>query len=450
MTVREATLLEILDNREQRVMRQRRLLEAYQKTLICFTMNIPGPVKYNDWIQAGYSLGKMRLLDALSAAGISPVHQEEVVAVTGCEGFFVVDALPPRVKELTLQLEDQDGLGRLFDMDVLDVSGVKYSRQQLGFPERRCLICGKSASICGPVRAHSAAELWQRAEQLLREGVIQYRAQKIGACASKALLFEVGITPKPGLVDRHNRGAHRDMDIYTFFGSAAVLQPYFTECAKIGMETAEEPEAETFRRIRLTGMLAEGEMYRETAGINTHKGAIFSLGIACAAAGRIGGEGPMDAALLLKECAAMTRGITRKDFQGVTAASARTAGERLYADYGVTGIRGQAEAGFPAVGAYGLPVLRRGLEMGLDMDRAAGAALLAILAHTDDTNLIARSDRQRQQTVALSVGQLLDETPYPNREILEALDQSFIRENLSPGGSADLLALTLLVHFLHE
>ena len=448
MTVREATLREILDNREQRVLRHRHLLTRYGNTLICFTMNIPGPVKLNDWIRAGYNLGKTRLLDVLAAAGVGLIHREELCSVTGCEGFFVVGAPAERVKRLTVRLEDQDGLGRLFDMDVLTGAGEKIGREQLGLPGRTCLLCDRPASVCGPVRAHSAEELWQRAEQLLREGVTAYRAGHIGAMAAKALLFEVGVTPKPGLVDRNNRGAHQDMDIFTFFGSAAVLQPYFTQCAKIGMETREEDAKETFRRIRLAGMLAEGEMFRQTGGVNTHKGAIFSLGIACAAAGRMGGACPLDPERLLNQCADMTAGITREDFHGIVPPMARTAGERIYADFGVTGIRGQAEAGFPAVKDYGLPVLRNGLEMGMDMDRAAAAALLAILAHTDDTNLITRSDRQTQQAVAASVAQLLEKTPYPEKEVLEELDRAFTKDNLSPGGSADLLALTLLLYFL--
>ena len=92
MTQREVTLMEVLDNREQRVARQRRLLREYSGSLICFTMNIPGPVKNNLWIRGGYRLGKGLLLDLLKSAGIPVLHQEEVCAVTGCEGFFCVDA----------------------------------------------------------------------------------------------------------------------------------------------------------------------------------------------------------------------------------------------------------------------------------------------------------------------------------------------------------------------
>ena len=441
MDVREATLPEVLENRENRVRRQRKLLDEYRETLVCLTMNIPGPIKNNDLIAAGYRLGKQRLLDIFRSSGIAVLHREEISGVTGCEGFFVLDAAAEKVKKLTVQLEEASSFGRLLDIDVLTPEGEKLSRP-VG---RTCLICGKPASICGPVRAHSAAQLFQRTEEILQEAVAEAKARRIGAQAAKALLYEVCITPKPGLVDRNNSGAHRDMDIFTFMASASALQPYFTDCAKIGMETPSP--AETFEKIRLRGMVAEGEMRRQTGGVNTHKGAIFTMGLACAAAGQMGA---FDAEQLLAKCAAMTHGLTAKDFQNVTPASARTAGEKLYAAYGITGIRGQAEAGFPAVKQYGLPVLEKGLAEGLSIDRAGVGALLAILAHTDDTNLITRSDRETQQTTAKNVAALLEEAPYPQWETLMKLDRQFTESNLSPGGSADLLALTLFIHFLSQ
>ena len=288
MTEREATLREVLDNREQRVLRQRRLLQQYPGTLICFTMNIPGPVKNNLWIRGGFRLGKRLLLDLLRSAAIEVYHQEEICAVTGCEGFFLVDAPAEKIKALTVRIEDSMEVGRLFDMDVLRPDGKKLSREELGMGGRACLLCGRPASICGPVRAHSAQELWQRTAQLLRAAVTEDFARYVGAMAAKALLYEVCTTPKPGLVDRENAGAHRDMDIYTFMGSSAVLQPYFTRCAEIGIKTREQAAEETFRQIRFAGMLAEQEMYRQTRGINTHKGAVFSMGLACGASAGAG------------------------------------------------------------------------------------------------------------------------------------------------------------------
>ena len=432
---------EVLENRENRVRRQRKLLEECRETLVCLTMNIPGPIKNNDLIAWGYRLGRRQLLALFQSCGIPVLRREEISEVTGNEGFFVVDAPAETVKSLTVRLEESSSFGRLLDIDVLTPKGEKLSRGS----GRKCLICGKPASSCGPIRAHSAAELWQRTEEILKEAVAEDRSRRIGALAAKALLYEVCITPKPGLVDRVNRGAHRDMDIFTFMGSSAALQPYFTDCAMIGMEG--HFPAETFAKLRLRGMLAEGEMLRETGSVNTHKGAIFTMGLACAAAG---GLKTFDADELLVRCAAMTCGLTAKDFRHVTPASARTAGEKLYAEYGITGIRGQAEEGFPAVKQYGLPVLEKGLSEGLSVDRAGAAALLAILAHTDDTNLITRSDRETQQSIAAEVAALLEKAPYPDGETLAELDRQFIERNLSPGGSADLLALTLFLYFLSQ
>lgn len=115
--------------------------------------------------------------------------------------------------------------------------------------------------------------------------------------------------------------------------------------------------------------------------------------------------------------------------------------------YGITGVRGQVEAGLPAVRDYGLPALEAGIAAGYDINRAGCAALLVILAHSTDTNIIARSSRERQLALTAELQALLAADPYPDEAALAALDDRFIAERLSPGGSADLLALTYLLHF---
>ena len=143
----------------------------------------------------------------------------------------------------------------------------------------------------------------------------------------------------------------------------------------------------------------------------------------------------------------MTAGLTERDFAGVTAENAVTAGQKLYLQYGITGVRGQVEAGLPAVRDYGLPALENGLAQGYDLNRSGCGALLAILANSTDTNIIARSSRERQQALVQELKALLTRTPYPDEAALAALDDSFRAERLSPGGSADLLALTYLLYF---
>ena len=260
-------------------------------------------------------------------------------------------------------------------------------------------------------------------------------------------MFSDPMTPKPGLVDRRNSGSHTDMDSFTFMSSAASLYPYFEACTRAGRKTADGPAPETFAALRPLGCEAEGEMLAATHGVNTHKGAIFSIGIVCAALGRLDRAVWADPARVLAEVSTMTAGLTAKDFAGVTAENAVTAGQKLYVQYGITGVRGQVEAGLPAVLEFGLPALEKGLAAGYSLNQSGCGALLAIIANSTDTNLIARSDRATQLAVVEELKALLARTPYPDEAALRALDDRFIAANLSPGGSADLLALCYLLHF---
>ena len=446
----EVSLTEMLDARERRARRQMQLLQQYQATLICFTMNIAGPVKNSPLIRRGFCLGKELLRQQLMVFRADILHFEEICEKTGNEAIFVLDCDALTAKRAAVTVEDHTEAGRLFDMDVLRPNGSKVDRQELNLESRKCLLCGGIAQNCARSRTHTVEQLREKTEALLESALAHYDSSRIARLACQALLYEVAVTPKPGLVDRANSGSHADMDFFTFQASAAALWPYFETCARIGMETRRLLPEETFARLREPGMLAEGEMLRATGGVNTHKGAIFSLGILCAALGRMGWEYADKPQWLLYECAQMTAGLVAKDFAGLTAQTAKTAGQKLYLHYGITGVRGQAEAGFPAVLKVGLPKLEEGLQKGLSVNDAGCAALLAMLAASDDTNMISRSDYETQQRIALETAILLQRTPFPERETLEQMDRAFMEKNLSPGGTADLLAMTYFLHFLKE
>lgn len=444
----EVSLREMLDARERRAKRQRELLEAFQQTLVCFTMNIAGPVKNSPLIGRGYALGRRLLRQQLAAAGMEVTHFEEIREKTGNEAFFLVDSSPLAVKKITSEIEDSAPIGRLFDMDVLDKTGRKIDRQELGKEGRRCLICGGMATACARSRAHGVAQLQEKTTQILEAALLQADSQCAARLAVQALLFEVAVTPKPGLVDRENSGSHRDMDMFTFLSSGAGLFPYFAQCVKIGRQGG-TPE-ETFRALRAPGLLAEGQMLASTGGVNTHKGAIFSMGILCGALGRLERQAWGDSDRVLSQCAAMTRGLTARDFAGLTPETARTAGQKLYLRYGVTGVRGQAEAGFPAVGKIGLPKLEAALSQGKSINEAGRAALLAMLADTVDTNMIHRGGYEQAKAASEQAKRLLEREPFPGAKALEEMNRDFVEKNLSPGGTADLLAMTLMLHFLKE
>ena len=443
----EVSLLDMLDARERRVHHQQELLEQYHKPLICFTMNIAGPIKDSPLIRRGFARGQQLLRQQFFRAKLSPLHTDAHCEATGCEAFYVLDADPMTIKKFTTDIEDATPLGRLFDLDVLRPDGTKVDREELSLSGRRCLICGGPAKVCSSRRIHTVVELQAKTTDILTETLDAWDAATAAQQAVRALLYEVTTTPKPGLVDRRNSGSHTDMDSFTFMSSAAALYPYFEACAKVGRETMDRPAPETFAALRPLGCEAEGEMLDATNGVNTHKGAVFSIGITCAALGRLNRAEWCDPARVLQEVAAMTKGLTQQDLADVTTENAVTAGQKLYVQYGITGIRGQVEAGLPLVLHHGLPVLENGLKLGYDINRAGCAALLEILVHSTDTNMIARSSRKRQLEVIAELKQRLEKEPYPDAVELAMLDDRFIAENLSPGGSADLLALTYLLHF---
>ena len=446
----EVTLIEMLDARERRAQRQKQLLLQHEKTLVCFTMNIAGPVKNSPLIRRGYTLGKRLLEQQLMVAKVRILHFEEISENTGNEAIYVLDCDALTAKRAAVTIEDNTEAGRLFDMDVLRPDGSKVERLELKLDARKCLICGGMAQTCARSRTHTVAQLQERTEALLESALAHYESRRIARLACQALLYEVAVTPKPGLVDRANSGSHKDMDFFTFQASAAALWPYFEDCARIGMETKTRLPEETFALLRDPGMIAEGEMLRATGGVNTHKGAIFSLGILCAALGRMGPDYYHQPQWLLYECAQMTAGLVEKDFSGLTAENAKTAGQKLYLQHGISGVRGQAEAGFPAVLKVGLPKLEEGLAKGLSINEAGCAALLAMMAAAVDTNLISRSDYETQQHIALETALLLQKKPFPEEALLKKMDTVFMEKNLSPGGTADLLAMTFFLYLLKE
>ena len=424
------TLTQILDARERRVAKQKELLDKFGKTLICFTMNIPGPVKVDPQIEAAFRIGDNAL------CRFQVLHREDTSAETGFEKFYVVEGDSEAIKSACCAIEEQVRYGRLYDIDVLIPDGQKLSRST----PRKCLICEKDAAICGRSRAHTVEELQKAVHTICAESITDLVTDGIAS----ALLTEVSTTPKPGLVDRNNSGSHRDMDIRSFEKSCFALYPYFRQCAQMGQK-ADDP-TKLFRQLRILGMEAEKNMLEATGGVNTHKGAIFSMGIAAAAAARCFPK--TDPETVLGYCAQMTKGLVSQDFGSIT--EPKTAGEKLYMEHGITGIRGQAEQGFPAALNVGYPVLQEGLRRGLNLNDAGCATLLHLLAVTDDTNLINRSNPETLKEIQGRLQALLAADPYPDLSVIEDLDKEFIARNLSPGGSADLLALTYFLYFLNN
>ncbi|NYB73670.1 triphosphoribosyl-dephospho-CoA synthase CitG [Sedimentibacter hydroxybenzoicus DSM 7310] len=448
----EVTLSDMLDAREKRVAVQREIIERYKVTLISFTLNIPGNIKVFPLSLKAHDEAVKLITKALNRQGISIIYQTSNSAKTGCESYFVVKEQPITVKRLMMDIENSCALGRIFDIDVIDGEGNKISRSDLNITERSCLLCDDIGHVCSRSRKHSLEELQKKVIEIMENYFEKQFADNCAACAGRALLYEVCITPKPGLVDRNNNGSHKDMDIYTFIDSATALIPYFRDIVLSGIKFHSEKPKAVFERIRYLGILAEDRMFTATNNINTHKGLIFSLGIICASAGYLyKNEEAVNTDNILKTSREMTLEINN-DFNGKTKESARTFGEKLYATYGITGIRGEAASGFASVKNYGLPILKELIEKGYSLNHACSLTLLNLIANVKDTNIIARSSIEILREVQLQTNNLINERGIENISIGEImdLDNQFIGKNLSPGGCADLLAITLMLYFLEN
>ena len=269
---------------------------------------------------------------------------------------------------------------------------------------------------------------------------------RIGRLAVEAILVEVSATPKPGLVDRENSGSHKDMNFFTFMKSAAALRAYFDDCALDG--ASHRSAAHMLRGLREIGLEAEEDMFSATGGINTHKGEIFSLGIISGALGYLYMHGiPVNVDSVLETVKVICAGLCKRDFSKTRKKSSEllTKGERVYLEHGISGVRGEAENGYPVVRNHGLPALRKYLADGMSMNDALAFTLIHIMAENVDTNIIARHDLSTAKEVMQISSRLINEGL--TIEKICALDDEFIRRNISPSGSADLLAVT---YFLHE
>jgi len=286
--------------------------------------------------------------------------------------------------------------------------------------------------------------------------------RRLGSIAAFALRVEALAAPKPGLVDRNNSGSHSDMNISMFLTSIAVIEPFLIQMGACGYcGAAQEGQLlnpiEAFRQARKVGLHAEQAMFQHTNGVNTHKGAIFSLGLLCAACGYCIGEKARNYKSLLypepfeiiERAGTMVEGIVDNEMAGKTVSTLpETAGLQLFRLFGVTGIRGEAERGFPALRFTALPIFSFEQKLTNSIDIISVQTLLHLITVTEDTNIIARGgiealDYSRKLAYrAIGLGGM--HTNSGRRSIIE-MNNEFISLNISPGGSADLLAAAIFL-----
>ena len=271
----------------------------------------------------------------------------------------------------------------------------------------------------------------------------------LGNYAQQALRQEVNLTPKPGLVDPVTPGAHRDMDHALFLKSIAALAPFFHQYVQLGQYATSL--AALFQATRQLGQTAEQAMLTATNGVNTHKGANFSFGFLLASLGWTLKQQSLkqlvarDFQPWLTNVQALTAGRLLPDFTNLATKSTLSYGEKLYKTAGITGIRGEAEAGYPVIAKTILPFLTT------NEDAAPlryWKLMLILMTQVTDTNLLHRGGLPGWQFVQPQAKQILQQPDDKLEANLIKFDQCLTAKYLSPGGTADYLSLGMFIDHL--
>ena len=439
------TLMDILNLRDSRVEKQKEMLQSLKQegSLVCFTMNISGPYKTFSLVQEGFLEGVNKIRILVGSQHILEDHMN--IQDAGFEYYCLTDQNAENLKRELAAFEDMHPIGRLFDIDVLDAEGYKVSRSVLGLPDRKCLICNENGHACTRGRKHPVSELQAKTIKLLRQFVGESFSDSIAEKIIYAMLTEVSVTPKPGLVDRADNGAHQDMNFMTFIKSSSVLYKYFRKITLHAYQNCEKDMSSLFKDIRLFGRLAEHEMFMATAGINTHKGAIFSFALLAASAGILKGRGEKITSCAVADESGKLAVYALDDFENKL--TDITAGIKIYREHQWKGIRGEAIQGFPSVMNIALPVMRKGMQMREDMNETSLKALLQLMLHVEDTNMFKRGGEEGVAYVRQQI-ESWDESKESVENFAGRLNVEMIKRNISPGGCADLLAVTFFMKML--
>jgi triphosphoribosyl-dephospho-CoA synthase len=267
----------------------------------------------------------------------------------------------------------------------------------------------------------------------------QAQLARLAALGREALIAEAELTPKPGLVDRRGAGSHTDLSLAMMKASAFAIEPYFCEMSTVSRGT--HPSQRLRERLAVIGRNAERAMLKATGGSNSHKGAIWILGLLISAAAMLEEDRVPASAI-----AATAKKIA--SFEDRFTPRLITHGDTVAKRYGVSGARGEALRGFPHVVDIGLPMLHSKRVAGANESVARLDALLTIMSRLEDTCLLYRGGEEA--LVAAKEGAAAVEsaggsgTPI-GRQQLERLDRRLLEMGVSPGGSGDLLAATLFL-----
>ncbi len=421
----------ILRDRERRSYLIKNLTEIFiNQTIVCIKANVVGEDKNISEAKA--------IVEYFDGYTKSFFDECFYLKKTSYDGEYILKVIDEsdakKIKAITSNIEDEHIIGRYIDIDVYSNSFINLSRKKA----RKCLICDKIAFECNREKKHSVDILLKKFKTDINDFFL---AQTLAKYAFKALVTEAFVYPKFGCVSAVNSGCHNDMDIYKFLISAMSLHKYFLKIAILAIK--EDNSKMAFEKSREIGKMAENEMLVATNGVNTHKGAIFTLGILIIATVEvITNKSNFDN--IQSEITKMCYGIVATELESLKKkkASSLTYGEKINLENNLSGIRGEAESGFNTIFNIGLKTFEKCMDMKLN-DKLV-ETFICLIAYTEDTTVLHKSrDLNLLKEIQNDMHNLIALGGYKNtrgkKRIMEK-NMEYIKRGISPGGSADLLS----------
>lgn len=342
---------------------------------------------------------------------------------------YLPESDPIALKHQLVSIEDDHPLGRLIDLDLYDQKD-HYSRSSLQLAPRKCYICHDIAHHCIRSKKHSIDELLHYVQREVKNFLVE----DVLRVSSKAMMDELNLEDKFGLITPSSTGSHDDMDYDLMIKSQKVILPYFQKLFLLGYEA--DALYTLFNQARVIGLEAEKEMLNETDGINCYKGLIFVLGWLMVSMGYA-----LRHHQTLEHFFTNVHHMTHPLFDDFDRPPT-TFGEHAYQTYHITGARGEAYLGFPSI-HHALHIL----EHHKFSDKTLRMVLKTLILATDDTVMLKRSGSLENYQKIKKMFVDLDPTDI---EQVKNLTAYMIQERLSFGGAADLLIGTLVVHQIKQ
>lgn len=450
---------DLLQCREQRTIKKLKLAQAGCH-VVSLQLNIPGLPKTSDLLTAFIRVVEELFECAFLSENLLSKWERKCAEtdISGDSVLYLFDenTIPAEeLKEFSEKFEQEFELGRIVDLDVLSAEGKVISSGKA----KPCFVCDGKADECRKSKRHAIEEVREKMisaiEKYSDDQKSEHIVNKVSSHLIRGLLLEVALSPKPGLVCRQSSGAHTDMDYISFLQSVSSLSPYFNKIAKLSIAFIDKDVAKALPKIRVIGLEMEREMILATNGVNTHKGAIFLMAISCFAIVRtIKRKGYFQASVFSACIQQLCRGIVQKELCLISdRVDNLTHGQQCFKKYGLqgAGARGEAEQGFPAVLHHALPYLQRKMDKSpfeysdAEMNNLLIPVLLKIMTINNDTNVLFRHGKDAlAELKKKSLRALRDWESGSDIQYLE-LVKWCNGQKVSPGGSADILAVTISI-----